>query len=168
MQNLIQFYFRLTLLKVKPQDCPASTPLLLFVAYFLVSFVNTLAVYGFSRSVVQSIVDLAVLWFFTKFLLSKHKERIPQTLNAFLGAGIIIGVIHTFFSYSMITDRELAEISQATKLIFFAIFIWVVTIYGHIIRHAIEVTLPTGISIALGYVMISIIVISSIANSLGF
>lgn len=142
--------------------------IMLLVAYFLISLINTLAVYGFTRSIVHSVADLVVLLLFTKFLLAKHKERIPQTLNAFLGAGIIVGVVHTIFSYGLISDRDLTEISQITKLIFFAIFIWVVVIYGHIIRHAVEVTLPAGISIALGYVMVSIIVISSIANSLGF
>lgn len=168
MQNFVQFYFQLTLLKVKPQDCPATLSSLLFVLYFLVSFINTLAVYEFSRSAVHSAVDLLVLWLFTKLLLAKHQERIPQTLNAFLGAGIIIGVIHTILSYSLISNRELAEISQLAKLTFFVVFIWIVIIYGHIIRHAIDVTLPAGISIALGYVMASIIVISSMANSLGF
>jgi len=168
VQNLLQFYARLTLFKVKPQDCPASVPLVLFIAYFFISFINAIAIHEFTRAAIHSAVDLGVLLLFMQILLSKRKERIPQTLHAFLGAGIVISIVHTIFSYGLISDRDLLELSQAARLIFFAVFIWVIAVYGHIIRHAADVSLPTGISISLGYIVVNIIVINSITTSLGF
>ena len=170
MRYLIQFYSRLVFLQVKPQDCPPSEQLRLFllVTYFLLSIFNSLAVYDIGQGAVHTVVDIAVLYLFTHVLLSTRKERILQTLNAFLGAGIIIGLVHTIFSYALIEDRSQESVSETGTLIFFTIVIWLIVVYGHIVRHAAEVSLPAGISISLGYTIINAIFILTVVQALGF
>ncbi len=168
MQHLIQYYFRAVLLKANPQDCPSSyvLQLTLIFLYLALSIFNTLALYDLWRSVTHSMLDLAVLYLFVQILLTKNRERIHQTFNAFMGAGICIGLVHTIFSYIFIVDRNQESISELGTILFFLVFIWVVVVYGHIVRHAVGVSLLSGISISLGYTLINAFLLLTIIDVL--
>ncbi len=168
MSTLIQHYLKMSILKSAPQDLPASSvlQLILITLYFILALINTSSINNLSNSMIHSIVDLAMLFLFAHVLLRDKKQRINQTLNAFIGVGLIIGVIHTVSSVLLPSSQDPQDLSAITQLIFFIIFIWVVVVYGHIIRHATETNMVVACSISLIYIVLNVMVLVSIAEFL--
>ena len=169
MQALVQYYLNMVLLRANPQDCPPSQTLQLslLLLYFLISVFTTLALYSLWPSVVHGVLDLTLLYIFVQLLLMGAKERIHQTFSAFLGAGVLIGLVNAFFSHALITRDDIGSISDLDKILFFLIFVWAVIVYGHIVRHALGVNLSSGIGIILAYALVSIIFLRAIFFALG-
>lgn len=169
MKFIIEYYARMALLNTKPQDYRSSQSLraTLIAIYMVLSVVNALALYGLWRGVIHSLLDLVILYMFTQILLRNKRERVNQTFNAFLGVGICIGVLHTICSFVFIVDQNQQTISDLGKILFFIIFIWIVVAYGHIVRHASELNLATGISISLGYTLVNAIMLISASQLIG-
>ena len=169
MRSLIQFYYRMTLLRANPQDGPSSQNLqvTLLVLCFLTSILAALALYNLWSSVAHSILDLAFLYLFTLVLLHNSKERIKQTFCAFLGTGFIIGLVNALAFNGLIQDKNIESISAFDMAIFLLIFAWTVLVYGHIVRHAIDVKLFSGIGVVLGYTLVTMILREIFSTTLG-
>ena len=161
MNQLIRYYINMVTLKAKPQDCPASQSLqnILIMIYLVLAVISALSIYNLWGSLVTSVLDLGILYMFTLVLLSSKRERIHQTFNAFLGSGIIIGVFSAVCSYLFQVDPETDAISDAGIVVFLLIFFWIVVVFGHIIRHAVDTSLSVGIALGFGYVIVNTIVI---------
>lgn len=170
MGSLVQYYYRMTLLQARPQDGPYSQvlQLALLVLCFLVSVLTALALYELWPSIAHSILDLAFLYVFTIVLLSNAKERIKQTFCAFLGSGLIISVVNAIAFNGLIKNKSVDSISSFDMTVFFLIFAWTILVYGHIVRHAIEVKLATGVGVVLGYTLVTMILRQILSSSLGF
>ena len=168
MNQLIRYYANMVMLKARPQDCPVSNGLQfsLMLGYLMLAVISALSIYNLWGSVVTSLLDLGILYMFTLVLLSSKKERIHQTFNAFLGAGIIIGIFSAVCSYLFEVDPETKTISDAGIIVFLLIFVWIVIVFGHIIRHAVDTSLSIGIALGLGYVIINTIVIITFSDLL--
>jgi len=168
MKYIFQHYIRLALLRASPQDCPSSYVLqkILICLYLTLSILNSLAIYSFARGAVHSVLDLIILYLFTRLILRGKRERVNQTFDAFLGVGVLIGVLHTLCAYIFIVDQNTQDISGFGKAIFFFIFIWIIVAYGHIVKHAAEINLASGISISLGYTLLNAMILLSISDML--
>lgn len=169
MRSLLKYYYQMTLLRANPQDgpCSQSLQLILLLLCFLVSVLTALALYDLWPSVAHSILDLAFLYLFALVLLSSAKERIQQTFCAFLGAGFIISVVNAIAFNGLIANKDVTTVSTADVVVFVLIFAWTVLVYGHIVRHAINVKLSSGIGIVLGYTLVSIVLRQSLSTTLG-
>ena len=169
MRDIFDYYFRMALLRAKPQDCPSSRALqkFLIVIYLLLSIINALALYDVWGAAALSVLDVSLLYVFVLFLLHTKRERTHQTFNAFLGVGILIGLMHTICSYMFILDQDPRAISGLGRTFFYIVFIWGVLGYGNIVRHSAEVNLATGISISLGYTLLNAMMLLSISEMFG-
>ncbi len=168
MRCIAEFYFRLALLQAKPQDLSPSYVLqkILIGIYFSLSVLSSIALYGWMTSIILSLIDLLVLYVFSQLVLRNNKQRLHQTFNAFLGTGVIIGLLHSIFSYLLIENNTPQTISGAAVFLFLLIFLWLVVTYGHIVRHAADTSLSVGISISLGYIIFNAMILLSIAEML--
>ena len=160
----------MALLQAKPQDGPSSQilQLLLLILCFVASVITALALYEWWPSIAHSILDLAFLYVFTVLLLSNARERIKQTFCAFLGSGLVISVVNAIAFNGLIRDKDVESISNFDMAIFFLVFAWTVLVYGHIVRHAIDVKLASGIGVVLGYTFVAMILRQIFSSSLGF
>ncbi|MFK7794573.1 MAG: hypothetical protein AB8B89_04420 [Gammaproteobacteria bacterium] len=168
MKYILEYYIRLALLSAKPQDCPSSKAfrIILIYLYLGLSILNALLIYGFTKGAIHGVLDLILLYIFTRLILRGKKERINQTFNAFLGVGVVIGFLHTICSYVFIVDQNVKDISSVGRLLFFLMFIWIIIAYGHIVRHAADLNLSSGISISLGYRLLNAMMLLSISEML--
>ncbi len=168
MNTLIRHYVRLVLLRAAPQDLPASAVLqkILVVLYFILAFINTSSINNLTHSIIHSIVDLSMLFLFTHILLRDKKQRVNQTFNSFIGASLVIGVVHTLGTVMFSVDQDPQNISNMARLIFFIIFVWVIVVYAHIIRHAVEVSMSAASSISLIYIVLNVMVLVSVSGLL--
>ena len=169
MQTLISFYTHLTLLRTKPQDGPVSETLqkFLIIVFLISGTTKSLMFYDMTRSMVSSVIDLAFLVLFIHVLLASKKQRIHQTLNAMLGAGIILSAVLTIASHNLIVGPDTKTLSPIASIIFFLIFAWVVLVHAHIIRHAMDAPLSVGVLTSLGYSFINTIVVVTVLGLIG-
>ncbi len=73
-----------------------------------------------------------------------HMERLPQSLSALA----VVGIAFNMMTWVLLTQSN-AEISQPTlAMIWLAVFIWSLFVDANIYRHALSVSLSTGVLIA--------------------
>ena len=166
VKQVFLYYLSMALLNAKPQDCPVSRVLqtILIILYIILSVLSALSLYNIKHGLLHSLIDLSILFVFTQLLLRAKPQRINQTFNAFLGVGLCIGLIQALGAYTFIGGADEKIISDSGRIFFFSIFVWIVIAYGHIVRHAIEVSLVTGVSISLAYILISVFVLHIISQ----
>lgn len=169
MQAIISFYARLTLLRNAPQDGPVSDVLqkLLMTLYLISGTTKSLMFYDMTRSMASSVIDLLFLILFIRVLLASKQQRIHQTLNAMLGAGIILSAVLTVASHNFIVGPDTKTLSSLASIIFFLIFAWVVLVHAHIVRHAMDATLSVGVMVSLGYSFVNTIVVMTMLGLMG-
>jgi hypothetical protein len=101
---------------------------------------------GESGSVPRSLVAISVQFFVIATLL-KIKQlagRLPQTLSALAGTGLIFG----FLSVFLISMGDPAGIQPGLDLVWFGIFIWSIAVDAYIYHHALSVRMNLGVLVA--------------------
>jgi hypothetical protein len=134
-------------LRAGPQDLPASWGLtfLLLAAYIGLGIFSGRALGG-EDAVARSLAinALQVVAVVALLQLRKFPERIPQTLSALAGAGIILGAL----AYGLLAQADPAVNQPLLPLAWFGIFIWSLVVDAHIYRHALAVSMAQGVLVA--------------------
>lgn len=170
MKGLLDHGLRLISLRDTPADSPSSklTQRNLVLAYVLLAILSIAGQFGLAEAIVHAICDVAILFAFTKLLLMKHPERIDQTFNAFLLAGVFIGLVHTLMMALFINEQTDLAQAPLLSLFFMVLAFWLVLIYGHIVRNAIDVKLSSGILISLGLLTLNFLAMITLASIISF
>lgn len=152
MQALIRFFAELALLRRGPQDLPPSSALLLLLAVLSVAVgaANGVDLFGglpasFGANLIDLVLSLGLLW-----LLLQTKGRTArwlQTATAFLGLGVLAGLIMLFIR----APAELMGVVQLAMLIDLVLAVWLHIALGNILRHALDIPLLAGVLIMLAY-----------------
>jgi len=144
-----------------PQSLPVSWPLviLLLSAYMIQNLVTGQQLEDESaaaKSLLAISLQVAVL----AGLLGwrKHTERFAQTLSALAGVGIIFNAI----TWTMLTRSDPALNQPVLALAWFSVFIWSLFVDANIYRHALSITLSTGmlitvLTLAASYVLVEML-----------
>ena len=167
MYAFIRPFLQLCLLNSNPQDLPPSDALLrisLF-CYLLVSVILALPVYSFVVSLLQALLDVVLLIVYTRTVLhfTMHIERYNQTLSALAGTGVIFGVLVmplAFSSYQAAAQQ--INNNAMTLLAYLLILGWLLTVYGHVFRHALSSGMFIGILVGLGYILLTSMIIETV------
>ena len=171
MSRLLAIYLAICGLKRGPQDLPASRSLLYLSAAI---YAATVSMYEVREGTGWSGLPLVVLgmvaaWaLYSSLLRFNDKEaRLTQTLSAAFGCSAIINLLAAPIQWPWI-DAVLAkaEPPPGFGLMLFIIMVWSLVIDGHIIRNAIETTLPKGILISLAFAVISVTLLQLVRSSI--
>ncbi len=76
--------------------------------------------------------------------LKKLSTRLPQTLSALAGTGLIFG----FGSVLLISQAEPASNQPVLALVWFGVFLWSIAVDAHIYRHALSIKMNLGVLVA--------------------
>lgn len=161
MINIVKMLFNICLLRKGPEELPHSYILLalLIVANFIISVLVGSILRDFKVAGLSGIATLFLSFAFMKILLFNKSERFLQTFCAMLGVDTIISAASLPSFYSI----EYLKLSSAAELFFnatvFALFVWVVIVYGYIFSKALSSLMSYGIAISTGYVLLSALVI---------
>ena len=163
MLALFQFFVDLAILRRGPQDLPASSALLALLAALsvLIGGINTAAFFGgFGAALGANLFDL-MLSLVTLFVLLQfrgHAARWMQTVSAFLGLGVLAGLI-------MLVVRPLAGLMGAAALaaqIDVLLALWLHVALGSVLRHALGVPLLAGVLIVFAYTLMVLGIVTRI------
>ncbi len=168
MYALIKPFVSLCLFSSKPQDLPTSDGLLrtTLFGYLLVGILLALPLYGLPMGLLQAFLELTLLIVFTRAVLqiAGHRERYTQTLIALAGTGAIFGLLSMPLVYSIAGQgaAKASAVDGFTLRTYTLILAWLVVVYGHVFRHALSSGILTGLLVALGYVILTSMVINTV------
>ena len=170
MKGLLNHGLRLVTLRDTPAESPSSKVIQrnLLIIYILLAALSIASQFGLAQALVHALFDAAIIFGFTQFLLMKNPERIAQTFNAFLLAGIFIGLLHVLMTTVFINEQTDLTQAPLLSLSFMAIACWMLVVYGHIVRHAIDVKLSSGILISLCLFTLNFLAMIVIAGMVSF
>lgn len=157
MLEIAKTLFNICLLKKGPEDLPSQSDLMfvLLVLNLAISIWLGSVIHESQLAILLSIVGVIFSLVFVKVLLRKKPERFVQTFCAMLGAAIIIDIVSIPIMYPLLSEALNESVTLIYSLLALAIYAWFVAVYGFIFSRAISSALGYGISISVGYVLLS-------------
>ena len=154
---LIKLFLDICLFRQGPQDVPRSRFLLGIVAAanLLFSIVLGLFEVDFPQALIQGLAALALLLTFILVTLTVagQRDRIEQTLTAAVGGDTLI----TALGLPLVIARvALPGLQNTASLLLLGLMLWEIAVFGHIIRHALNLPYLAGLGVALAYTAISL------------
>jgi hypothetical protein len=145
-------------LRAGPEDMPSSwsTALGLISAYLMLGIITGQQL-GSDDSSSAALAGVAMQFTAVIVMLKfrKFPERLPQTLSALAG----VGIIFTFLSFAFLSQADPDKQQPVLALAWFGIFFWSLAVDAHIYRKALSITMAQGMLIAVlllagSYVMV--------------
>ena len=164
MLALIRPFVSICLLRLRPQDLPASSLLLALsvLAYTACTALAHSALLSPLDAVIGGAVDALLLCGLTLSLLALHRRwaRAVQTLTALVGAGTVTTLVAIpFLAWRVGVMR--AGAPAGIEMAFIAmIVVWNLAVIAHVLRHALSTSFAVGVVIAIVMYLVSSQVLS--------
>jgi hypothetical protein len=158
--KILNFFVDLCLLRRAPQDLDGSPALFLAALGInaLAGLVLGLQSWGETGpAFVATLIDLGVMLSLLRLALrlKGHPHRLRQTATALLGTGVLFSLLALPLQPLFSSD----ETAETGALLYLGLVIWLQVVYGHVLRQALDVSLPAGIGMAIVYTLTSAILI---------
>ncbi|HEB98910.1 MAG TPA: hypothetical protein ENJ05_05340 [Thiotrichales bacterium] len=158
MKALAEAVWRLCLLRLGPQDLPASSFLLGMATLFYVAVgvLNALAYFPFWRALGVSLFDTLMLAAFLQLGLRSvgHPARFTQSFTALALAWGVIGLFAVPLGYAFVAADNGGP-SAFLMLFLMLTLVWSLAVMGHVLRHALDVSRGLGVAFAVAYFFLS-------------
>lgn len=169
MLTVLKSFFALCLLRLRPQDLPASPVLAGFAAVCYVAAGLLMALQHMSPAGAAGLValDTALFGFLIWLLLwiRLMPNRYLQTFTAMLGASAVLEIVAVplvLWQQSAIVGDQMTTAGVIVSLLLWVWLFWSLLVIGHIVRHAIDTILPIGVILALLHMFITFSVTRSV------
>jgi hypothetical protein len=150
---LLKTIIDICFLRAAPQDLPVSRSVMLgaLVVYATAGVLGVLDVLTLENAIVAAAVDTLLLAAVTHLVLQwrRLENRLAQTLTALAGCGALLSLL-AWGAAGLVREAFQPEWVWAVFLV------WYTLVFGHILRHALSVTLAAGIAASLLYLIFSI------------
>lgn len=151
------------LLRAGPQSLPVAPQFLAFmlVGYFLVDLLISRLSFGFGAAAAVSLLDLLLLAAFVQLVLRivAKPERFNQTLAALAGTGQLLGLLALPLIRGLSVAQTAGDTAPTLAWAWLAVLVWSLLVLGHILRHALAVSLMTGVGIGVLYSLVSVMIV---------
>ncbi len=155
MKALLNAAVELCLLRRGPQDLPGSA-YLLGLALALKVLIDVLIYLGlhkeFGVSLLATLFETGLMMgaLYGVLRLKKHLARFTQTLTALMLSNLLVGVLML-----PLLGWGSAPPSNEAQLLLLVFSLWILVVFGHILRHSLEIPLGIGIGLAVFYTLFS-------------
>jgi len=160
LNRLLRFFLDLCLLKAAPQDAPASQALLglTLIANLLVGVALAARVLGgvipaFAASLIDAALMLGLLWVVLR--VRGRPARFLQAATAVLGSGALLAALALPLQPLAAAGQQRWMIGELAGIFTIGLMVWMQVVTGHILRHALEVSLLVGVLLAIAYMLLS-------------
>jgi len=144
------------LLRADPQDLPSSNVLtgIALLVYFVADVVTASTMVPFGQALQAAIADTLLLSTLALLALSLRQltSRARQVLLALAGCGAVLGLVTTAVGVLLPEGTSPFYVSVPALL-------WLFAVYGHILRHALNVPYVMGIVVTGAYLFLSLVVV---------
>lgn len=150
------------LLRGNPQDLPTSNLLMVsaLTAYGLADVVGVLDTLPAENAFLAAAVDTLVLVAATQLALRWRnlENRLLQTLSALAGCGALLSLLA--WGIAGLTREWLPP-----TWVWAPFLLWYTLVFGHVLRHALSISLTAGVVASLLYLILSMGVTGLLVNS---
>lgn len=169
---ILSFFVDLCLLRRPPQALPYSPPVLaLALLALLVSNLIQALASGerWAASAGYGLLDLSLMLIVVYALLrfAGRTRRFVQTATATAGASALLGLLLLVPLNLALTATDGSVRMTVAGALVVALAFWSLLVQGHIFRHSLEISLPSGVLIALLYRMLAVAVTLELAPVAG-
>ena len=165
MGALIRPFVLICLLRVRPQDLPASWTLLAvtIATHSLMSVLLSSINLRIGHAVLAGLTETALLCALTGslLLLQRIRERTVQTLSALAGSDTVIGFIALPVGTWLRQVNLVGDSTVAPALLLLALIAWSLVVSAHILRHALSTSFFLGLVVAVAFYWMSIQVLNN-------
>lgn len=162
MRALVKPFLDICLLRLAPQDLPASQLLLgvTLAGYLVFGTLLAAVYYPFGTSLMAGVTETALVCLMVAAALYVHKvpERLAQTLTAMMGTGAILNAVAVPLTAGLLAARAHGDDTASMELLSFALLIWSWAITAHILRNALSVRFGTGMALAVVFFILTLAV----------
>lgn len=152
---LLNKFIDICLLRKNPQDLPVSHPLMIaaVIAYGITDVIGVLDSLTFGSALLAAAVDTLLLVAVTHLVLHWRdlEIRVPQTLSALAGCGALLSI--AAWICAGLTQEWLPPL-----WVWAPFLVWYIFVFGHVLRHALNISLAAGVAAGLMYLMLSMVV----------
>jgi hypothetical protein len=155
LKQLLTSAIELCLLRIGPQDLPASQTLL-YLSLLLNFAVGVVLVtgleLGLSRAFMETLFQIALM-LGALYLALKYTNRLArfnQSAIAFMLSGLLLGVL----ALPMVFWNQRTQSAESGLLVLILLF-WDIVVMGHILKHTFEMPFNVGIAAAMIYTILS-------------
>ncbi|MDD2814481.1 MAG: hypothetical protein PHP00_01930 [Thiotrichaceae bacterium] len=145
-------FFKLCRLQLKPHQLPYSYSLLAInsLLYMFISVVSALIAFTVEQSWLYGFLDMSLQIILVSSLLTVmgHQERIVQTLTALFGANNILSLLMLPANYFSYQNHTVENLEGFADVLLLGLFLWLMIITAHIMRHAVGGSRLIGLMIA--------------------
>ena len=159
------------LLRAGPQDLPPARQFLVLtlIGYLLVDVLVTRVSFAGVQALWISLLDvvLMIALAYVSLRIRAKPERFNQTLAALAGTGQLLGLLALPVIQGLSMAHAAETPAPALAWLWLGILIWSLLVLGHILRHALELTLPTGVGIGVLYNLLTIVIVRALFPDAG-
>lgn len=165
MGNLLARLTGIFLLRLGPQDLPARIGLLvLMVTAYMVLSLIALAVgpseaNPFPPVIISVFLAMALSWIVLR--LAGKSARWLQTVSALFGTAVLFRVL----SFPLVPLAG-PEAPAPLVILSLMLFFWSFAVDGHIYRHALDISLSTGVALAVTLFAVSYFILVNVTGPL--
>jgi hypothetical protein len=161
MLQLVRAFYDIAILRLGPEDLPASRFLLGFAATaYLTTGVISVSFYARNASdaFLQLAADLGLLVAFITLLLVLYGKaaRLGQTLTALLGTGALLALVALPLSVWLRWDDANGIGSGLPVAGLYLVVLWSIAVTGHILHRALEIPYVGGLVLGAAYFILNV------------
>lgn len=165
MFAIVRPFVAICLLRLAPQDLPASSFLLALASAAYAGLGALIASFYYPPPAAAAVgaTGTALLALFVLALLYARgtPERFVQTLTAFAGTGAVLEAAGLPLAAMLETGSAapgLRFVRLFSTMLWLALLVWSWVVSGHILRHALAVRLGAGVGISIAFFWLSAMV----------
>ncbi len=170
MQALLWLFSRfaaIAFLRAGPQDLPAGRSLIpvSLSLYLLVDLAQAMPRFDLARQIMIAVLDALLLAAFVQLLLrsTRRSARFRQTLGALYGAGAFLGLFGIPLAWRLeAVDPVAGSLPVGVTLLLFVYLGWNLVVMAHVLRHALDRGLGTGLAISLLYFLLTQMIMGAV------
>jgi len=166
MSALLHKFVQIALLRASPQELPGFSMVLwiAIASVFVTSFAGLLFAYPFTdafiRCLAAIVIPAAILY--AALQMKRTPSRFLQCYAAICGASAVVYVLAlplmpTFFAASLGTLS-----GKLVVMVILLLDVWMLLITAHIFKHTFDVGMATGVSLALGLMVLTLLAIEAV------
>jgi len=171
VQRLISVILGITVHRRGPDELPSSSflTLLLLGVSECAQLVTLRLAAAPDEAILVMLLSVAMDFLFVWAVLAlfERPQRFWQTMNAFLGAGVVLNVISAVLVAWNQSLQASPDATTAPEVLLQLLQVWSVDIGGFLIARAIDRHYVFGVVIMLGYVLLSTSLLSTVLFSSG-
>jgi hypothetical protein len=166
MTLILRIFWAICWFQGRPQDVPASSALLglTLVAYALAGALISAVSLPLPQALGATLLDTSLLaaFAYAALRLRGRPARFTQTLTALAGSLTVIAALSIPLTWWLYALQSAGSDAGAPLVLLLVVQLWSIGVIGHVMRHALEVSLPFALAVAIVFFALAVQILNQL------